>query len=99
MNDNEMPLDSIEYTKKLCPFGRCSIGVQDNVILFDSSPFGCECSKMDGRKPRHYEGLSKPRWNVKPVGRHGGKIQAAKRKHEKFAEDWRSRLDWASDGW
>lgn len=98
MNDNEMPLDSIEYTEKLCPFGRCCIAVQGTIIVFAYGPVDCECSNMDGWRSRHYEGLPKRRWNVKPVGRHGGKIQASKRKHEKFAKDWRWWLDLDWDG-
>lgn len=66
-----------------CAFGNC-------VILYDPvtrtpqggfGPFGCAHEHLAGGNARHPEGLPKPRFAVKAVGRNRGRIERSIRRH------------------
>ena len=70
-----------------CPFGNCTTWIDplDRTVCGGIGPVGCGCDSLAGWRAKHYDGLPKPGWNVKAVGRHGGKIAASRRKHAAHA--------------
>jgi len=68
---------------RLCPFGNCEVLVDpiDRTVQGGMGPVGCGCDNLPGWRSRYYDGLPKPGWQAKPVGRHGGRIAASRRKH------------------
>lgn len=70
-----------------CPFGNCRVLIDpvDNTVEPFFGLAGCGCSMLPGRNARHYDGLPKPGWNTKPVGRHGGRIARSRHKHASHA--------------
>lgn len=68
---------------RLCPWGCCEVLVDpiDNQITTTIGLVGCGCDNLPGWRSKYYEGLPKPGWNIKPVGRHGGKIARSRKKH------------------
>lgn len=71
-----------------CPWGCCEILIDplDNKIITSIGLVGCGCDNLPGWRSRYYEGLPKRGWNVKPVGRHGGKIARSRKKHREHAQ-------------
>ena len=66
-----------------CPFGSCQVDIDplDGTIVSAVGPVGCGCGNLPGWRSQHWDGLPKPGWTVKAVGRHGGRIAASRRKH------------------
>lgn len=66
-----------------CPFGNCDTAIDPlgNTIASSAGPVGCGCDSLPGWRSRHYDGLPKPGWPAKPVGRHGSRIAASRAKH------------------
>lgn len=77
-----------------CPFGNCWTWIDplDRTVVGGVGPVGCGCDSLPGWRSKYYEGLPKPGWAAKPVGRHGGKIAASRRKHARHAR-WLADLD------
>lgn len=69
-----------------CPWGICEVLVDpiDNTITSTIGLVGCGCDNLPGWRSKYYEGLPKPGWNVKPVGRHGGRIARSRKKHREL---------------
>ena len=76
-----------------CPFGACTVMVDPvtGKISGASGPVGCGCDNLPGWRSVHLAGLPKPGWNAKPVGRHGGRVAASRRKHADLAT-WQREL-------
>ena len=70
-----------------CPFGNCVVEVEAGTGLVHAAygPVGCACDYLPGWRSKHYEGLPKPGWDVKAVGRHGGRIARSKRLRREYA--------------
>lgn len=68
---------------RICPFGNCTVDIDpvDRTIMGGAGPVGCGCDSLPGWRSPYYEGLPKPGWAGKAVGRHGGRIAASQRKH------------------
>lgn len=75
-------------TRRLCPFGTCEISVdpRNNKVFAAVGLVGCGCDNLPGWRSKYYEGLPKPGWDAKPVGRHGGRIAQSRRKHRKHRQ-------------
>lgn len=71
-----------------CPWGICEVLVDpiDNQITSTIGLIGCGCDNLPGWKSKYYEGLPKPGWDVKPVGRHGGRIARSRKKHREHKQ-------------
>lgn len=92
MSDDKFVTALIESREKyarsvarLCPFGTCEINIDpvDGKIFGAIGLVGCGCDVLPGWRSKYYEGLPKPGWDVKPVGKHGGRIARSRRKHKK----------------
>jgi|JI10StandDraft_1071094.scaffolds.fasta_scaffold11205_10 hypothetical protein len=72
-------------TRRLCPWGTCEVSIDpwNNKIFAAVGLVGCGCDNLPGWRSKYYEGLPKPGWDAKPVGRHGGRIARSRRKHRK----------------
>lgn len=70
-----------------CPFGNCAVDIDplDNTIISGVGPALCGCDNLPGWRATRWDGLPKPGWSAKPVGRHGGRIAASRRKHADLA--------------
>jgi hypothetical protein len=83
---HQKQLDRAEH--KMCPWGRCEFSIDPltNTIIGSIGLIGCECDLLPGWDSKYYEGLPKPRWDVKPVGRHGSRVQRSRRRNKRLRE-------------
>lgn len=67
--------------QRWCPWGRCEISIDpvDNTTVSAIGVIGCGCDNLPGWKSKYYEGLPKPGFAVKPVGRYRGRIERKRR--------------------
>jgi hypothetical protein len=67
--------------QRWCPWGRCEISIDpvDNTTVSAIGVIGCGCDNLPGWKSKYYEGLPKPGFAAKPVGRYRGRIERKRR--------------------
>lgn len=70
-----------------CAFGNCVMDVDpvDGRVFGGMGPIGCGCESLPGWKSPYVDGKPMLGWAAKPVGRHGGRIAASRRKHAAHA--------------
>ena len=78
---------SARQVDRRCPFGNCATFIDplDGKITGGFGPVGCGCDTLPGWRSPYYDGLPKPGWSAKPVGRHGGRVAASRRKAREHA--------------
>ncbi|KQO98386.1 hypothetical protein [Leifsonia sp. Leaf264] len=97
----QLRADRDRATRILCAWGNCTDEVLDGKVTGGWGQIACPCDHVPGWSAVHPAGRAKPSMPVKAVGRHGSRVQRARRRKSTITfhngrQIWAPILTWSN---